>query len=126
MSSRIRAMNRTSSRGVEKTRWYGGDTTVPPSGTPRARAISAFTFAPGSTPPIPGFAPWESFSDTHFTSGSAALSANSRASKSPSAVRHPKYPVPISQTRSPPPRRWWSDRPPSPVSCAKPPAPRPC
>jgi hypothetical protein len=63
----MRAMKRTSSRGVENTRWYGGETTVRPSGTSRTRAISAFTLAPGSTPPMPGFAPCDSFRDTHLT-----------------------------------------------------------
>lgn len=124
-SSRSRARNSTSSRGVEKTRCEGGDTTVSPTGTFRSRAISALTFTPGSTPPLPGADPWDSFNDTHLTSGSAALSANSRASKPPSASRQPKYPVPISQTRSPPPRRWCSDSPPSPVSCAKRPSAAP-
>ncbi len=111
-SSRIRPMNRTSSRGVENTRWYGGDTTVCPCGTSRTFAISALTLLPGSTPPMPGFAPCDSFRETHFTWSWAAFSANMAASKSPSSVRHPKYPVPISQIRSPPWRRWYSkDRP---------------
>ena len=61
-----------------------------PCGTPRAAAISAVTFAAGSTPPIPGFAPWESLSDTHFTASWAALSANCAGSNSPSRVRAPK------------------------------------
>ena len=89
-SSRIRAMNRTSSRGVAKTRWCGGLTHFSPCGTLRASAISLVTLAPGSTPPMPGLAPWLSFSDTHLTFGCAALSANMAASKSPSWVRQPK------------------------------------
>jgi hypothetical protein len=40
--SRAAAMNRTSSRGVANTRWYGGEMTVRPCGTSRTRAISAF------------------------------------------------------------------------------------
>lgn len=36
---RIRAMKRTSSRGVEKTRWYGGETTVRPPGTSRIPGV---------------------------------------------------------------------------------------
>jgi hypothetical protein len=67
-----------------------GLTHFSPSGTPRAWAISRATFAAGSTPPIPGFTPWLSFSDTHFTAGCAALSAKVCGSKSPSRVQAPK------------------------------------
>lgn len=49
-SSRMRAMKRTSSRGVENARWQGGETTVRPSGTSRTRAISTFTVAPAAHP----------------------------------------------------------------------------
>jgi len=38
--------------------WAAGETQSWPSGTPRVAAISALTFAPGRTPPCPGFAPW--------------------------------------------------------------------
>ncbi len=89
-SSRIRAMNRTSSRGVENTRWYDGDTHFSPAGTPRASAISRVTLAPGSTPPMPGLAPWLSLSETILTWSSAAVSRNLSGSKSPSSVRAPK------------------------------------
>ncbi len=92
-----------------------------PTGTSRIVAISSVTFAPGSTPPMPGFAPWESLSETIFTCGSCALAANLSGSKSPSGVRAPKYPVPSSQMRSPPNSRWYGEIDPSPVSCAKPP-----
>ena len=51
------ATNSINSAGVEKTWWFEGLTHVSPAGTPRARAISSVTFAPGSTPPIPGLAP---------------------------------------------------------------------
>src|SRR4051794_10553015 len=37
----------------------------------------------------------------------------------PSGSRHPKYPVPICHTRSPP-FRWCDDTPPSPVLCRQP------
>jgi hypothetical protein len=89
-SSRIRATNRTSSRGVANAVCRDGLVTVTPTGTLRASAISGVTFAPGSTPPIPGFAPWESFSDTHLTASWAALSANCAASNPPSGRRAPK------------------------------------
>jgi hypothetical protein len=89
-SSRILAMNSTSSRGVLNTLCAGGLMTFTPTGTPRIAAISGVTFAPGSTPPMPGFAPWLSFSSTHLICGSAALSRNLSGSKWPSAVRAPK------------------------------------
>jgi hypothetical protein len=95
---------------------------VTPAGTSRAAAISAVTFGPGRTPPIPGLAPCEIFSETIFTWSSAACSANRSGSKSPSGVRQPKYPVPTSQTRSPPGSRWYREIPPSPVSWANPPS----
>ncbi len=83
-------MNSTSSRGVEKTRWEAGETHFSPFGTPRASAISWVTFAPGRTPPMPGLAPWLSFSETIRTWSPAAVSANLCGSKSPSSVRAPK------------------------------------
>src|SRR5699024_9038112 len=89
-SSRIRAMNSTSSVGVANTRCAEGLTHFCPWGTCRMRAISADTFGPGSTPPIPGLAPWLSFSETHFTWSLAATAVNSSGSKSPSGVRVPK------------------------------------
>ena len=60
-------MNRISSRGVENTLWPGGLTHVCPSGTLRVSAISLVTLGPGRTPPIPGLAPWLSFSETILT-----------------------------------------------------------
>ena len=45
-------------------------------------AISALTFAPGSTPPRPGLAPWDSFTDTALTAGIVAFSANVAAVES--------------------------------------------
>ena len=89
-SSRSRATNRTSSRGVANVACAAGLTHSRPCGTPRAAAISAVTFAAGSTPPMPGFAPCESFNDTHLIAPCAALSANWPGSNSPSRVRAPK------------------------------------
>jgi hypothetical protein len=68
----------------------GGADAVATCGTPRTAAISALTLAAGSTPPMPGFAPWDSLIDTHLTASRAALSANWVRSNSPSAVRAPK------------------------------------
>ncbi len=93
-SSRSRATKRTSSRGVANVECAAGLMHFCPRGTPRtaaiSAAISAVTFAAGSTPPIPGLAPCESLSDTHLTASCAALSANGFGSNSPSGVRAPK------------------------------------
>ena len=89
-SSRMRATNATSSRGVWKAECAAGLTQSRPCGTPRTAAISAVTLAAGSTPPMPGLAPWLSFSDTHRTWSSPALSRNFSSSKPPSFVRAPK------------------------------------
>ena len=83
-------MNSTNSTGVLNALCAGGETTVRPSGTPRVAAISGLTLAPGSTPPRPGLAPWDSFTETALTAGIRAFSANFAASKRPSASRHPK------------------------------------
>ena len=40
--------------------WRAGEMQSSPTGTPRIAAISCVTFAPGSIPPSPGFAPCES------------------------------------------------------------------
>ena len=58
--------------------------------TPRVAAISGVTLGPGSTPPRPGLAPWDSLIEIALTEGSAAFSVNFSASKCPSGVRHPK------------------------------------
>ena len=83
-------MKSMSSIGVLKALCAGGDTTVCPMGTPRVAAISALTFAPGSTPPRPGLAPCDSLIEIAFTAGSVAFSANATGSKRPSASRQPK------------------------------------
>ena len=67
-----------------------GLTHFSPCGTSRISAISSVTLAAGSTPPMPGLAPWLSLSETHLTWSLAALSANMAGSKSPSLVRAPK------------------------------------
>ena len=59
-------------------------------GTPRAAAISALTFGPGSTPPWPGLAPWLSLSSIILTCGSRALAMKRSAQKLPSSLRQPK------------------------------------
>jgi len=89
-SSRIRPMNSTSSTGVWQTRCEDGLTHFSPWGTWRMSAISLVTFAAGSTPPMPGLAPWLSLSDTHLTASWDALSRNESGSKSPFLVRAPK------------------------------------
>ena len=83
-------MKRTSSRGVVKALWLAGEMQSSPSGTPRALAISELTLAPGSTPPSPGLAPWESLMVTALTSGSRDFSRKAAGSKPPSASRVPK------------------------------------
>lgn len=89
-SLRSVARNPTNSVGVWNALCDGGETTVCPTGTPRVAAISALTFAPGNTPPSPGLAPCDSFTEMALTDGSAALSAKATGSKRPSASRHPK------------------------------------
>jgi hypothetical protein len=51
---------------------------------------SAVTFAPGSTPPWPGFAPCESLISIIFTCGSVALALKRSSLKRPSRSRQPK------------------------------------
>ena len=61
-----------------------------PIGTPRVAAISADTFAAGSTPPWPGLAPWLILSSTILTCASAAVSAKRSGENVPSGLRAPK------------------------------------
>lgn len=91
-SARLRRveMKCINSSGVRKAECAGGEMTVWPTGTPRVAAISGVTLAPGSTPPSPGLAPWESLIEIALTDGSTALSRNFSASKWPSGVRQPK------------------------------------
>ena len=75
-SSRSRAMNCTSSSGVENAECAAGDTQSTLIGTPRAAAISAVTLGAGSTPPWPGLAPCDSLISIILTCGLAASAAN--------------------------------------------------
>ena len=89
-SSRSWPMNRTISRGVRKAECEAGETQSSPTGTSRASAICGVTLAPGSTPPSPGLAPWESLMVMPLTSGRVAFSANRAGLNFPSGVRQPK------------------------------------
>ena len=88
--SRSRSMNSSICRGVSKALCCAGLMQSSPGGTSRASAISIVTFAPGSTPPWPGLAPWLSLSSIIFTCGSRAAAAKASGSKRPSAWRQPK------------------------------------
>ena len=78
------------SSGVENAECDAGETQSTPIGTPRACAISAVTFGPGSTPPWPGLAPCDSLISIILTCGSAACAANRSAQNVPSSLRQPK------------------------------------
>ena len=88
--SRRVAMNSSSSIGVSKAEWPGGEKQSCPSGTLRAWAISRVTLTPGRMPPWPGLAPCEILSSTIFTCSTLACSANISTSKLPSSSRQPK------------------------------------
>ena len=65
-----RAMKSINS-GTDLNSWKRfGETEACPSGMPRMVAISAVTFSPGRMPPLPGFAPWPSFTSTARTCSS--------------------------------------------------------
>ena len=83
-------MNCSSPTGVENAECVAGDTQSCPMGTPRVAAISALTFAAGSTPPWPGLAPWDSFSSIIFTCGEHAFSTKRSSLKRPCSSRQPK------------------------------------
>ena len=69
-----------------KAVWREGLTQSRPCGIPRISAISSVTFAPGSKPPRPGFAPWLSLISIART-GADSISAASRCrSNRPSLV----------------------------------------
>ena len=74
----------------ENAEWREGLATSLPSSTPRIRAISAFTLAPGRWPPSPGFAPWLSLISTARTGADSTTSTRRSRSKFPSASRQPK------------------------------------
>ena len=107
--------------GEEKAECLAGEIQSSPTLTPRVSAISGVTFAPGKTPPWPGFAPWDNLISTILIWGLETCSTNLSMEKVPSGFRQPKYPEPISQIMSPPCSRWYEEIEPSPVSCAKPP-----
>ena len=90
LRSRSWSMKSISSSGESNALCDGGDTIVCPTSTPRASATSSFTFAPGSSPPSPGFAPWEILIEMAFTWSREARSLNLSGSKWPSGVRQPK------------------------------------
>ena len=89
-SSRSRSMNCIISIGVLNALCRAGDKQSTCIGTPRAAAISAVTFGPGSTPPWPGLAPWLSLISIIFTCGSQALAWKRSALNAPSSWRQPK------------------------------------
>ena len=91
-----------------------GDAQSTPGLIPRISAISSLTFAPGSMPPRPGLAPWESLISMARIGADSTRSLSLPSSKRPSSSRQPKYDVPIWKTRSPP-LRWYGETPPSPV-----------
>ena len=80
----------TSSGTLPKAEWRLGLTTSWPTGTPRASAISGLTFAPGSRPPTPGFAPWDSFTSMDRTGAPSTVSSRRSIENVPSGLRHPK------------------------------------
>ena len=84
------------------------------------RAISSLTFAPGRIPPLPGFAPWLSLISNIFTVSCAATSRSLSSSRLPSRSRTPFFAVPIWNTMSAPPSRWYGESPPSPVFIQQP------
>ena len=58
-----------------------------PTGTPRIRAISGVTLAPGGTPPRPGLAPWLSLISTARIESAATVSLNAWRSNRPAESR---------------------------------------
>ena len=70
--------------------WLGGLMQSRPTGMPRIAAISGVIFAAGSTPPRPGFAPWESLISIARTFAPAIVSSRRSSEKRPCASRQPK------------------------------------
>ena len=103
-----------------KTRCRLGEAQSSPAGMPRISAISGADLrAPGSMPPSPGLAPWDSLISIARTGADATRSLSRARSKRPSRVAAAEVAVPIWKTRSPP-LRWYGDSPPSPVFCRQP------
>ncbi len=94
---------------IESTSWNAvcrdGDAQSLPAGMSRIPAISSVTFAPGSMPPSPGFAPCESLISIALTGPLATTDLSLSRLNVPSSLRQPKYDVPIWRTSSPP-LRW--------------------
>ena len=62
-----------------------------PGRTPRIIAISAVTLWPGRTPPLPGLAPWDSFTSMPRTFGApSSVLISTSVENAPSAERQPK------------------------------------
>ncbi|CAM5577951.1 hypothetical protein RLIN73S_01712 [Rhodanobacter lindaniclasticus] len=120
VSSRIWVIASISCGTLAMSRWRFGLCESSPTGMPRIAAISSVTLAPGSRPPMPGSAPWPSLMLTIFTCLCAQIAVSLSSSSLPSGVRTPYLAVPISNTMSQPPSRWYGASPPSPVSIQMP------
>lgn len=68
-------------------------------------AISSVTFAAGRMPPLPGFAPWLSFTSKARTCGWRPPSSIFAQSIAPSGLRTPYFAGPIWKMTSLPPER---------------------
>ena len=105
VSSRIQAIFSSSSPMLAMSRWRFGLIESRPSGMPRICAISAVTFSPGSTPPLPGFAPCESLISNAFTHLATSSLQPLARTRLPCASRTPYLAVPICMMTSQPPSR---------------------
>ena len=95
VASAISSIKVISSGTLLNALWFGGDNTSLPISTPLIVAISFVIFAPGKTPPFPGFAPCESLISIALTKGLSSTSLTIFfIEKPPSAALTPKYPVP--------------------------------
>jgi hypothetical protein len=70
---------------------------------PRIAAFSAVTLPPGSTPPLPGFAPCDILISNAFTTCASSFARSGE--KLPSLSRIPYFAVPICMMMSQPPSR---------------------
>ena len=103
--SRMQAILSSSSSTLAMSRCRFGLIESRPSGMPRICAISAVTFAAGSTPPLPGLAPCDSLISNAFTALRELLQ-RARARSCRRASRTPYLAVPICMMMSQPPSRW--------------------
>ncbi len=69
----ISSTNSISPSTSENAECAGGLTQSSPAGTQRIAAISGVTFTPGSSPPRPGLAPWESLTSIARTGACATM-----------------------------------------------------